>query len=107
MSRREEIVALPEAVDVRNAADVTAELTVAVSRSPVVIVDMTATMFCDCAGARAILRAHERAADGGTEVYLVATATLIRRLFGLLGADRLVQLYPSIEAARGAIPQAS
>jgi anti-sigma B factor antagonist len=107
MSRREEIVALPEEIDIRNAADVAAELTLAVSRSSAVIIDMTATMFCDCAGARIILRAHKRAADSGTELYLVATATLVRRMLDLMGVDRLLHLYPSVEAARGTIRRAS
>jgi anti-anti-sigma factor len=107
VSRREEIVALPEEVDIRNAADVTAELTRAVSRSSVVIIDMTATMFCDCAGARAVLRVHKRATGTGTELYLVAPATLVRRMFGLMGIDRLLHMYHSVEAARGTIAQAS
>jgi anti-sigma B factor antagonist len=107
MPGREEIVALPREVDIRNAADVTAELMLAVSRSSVVIIDMTVTMFCDCAGARAVLRAHKRATDSGTELYLVASATLVRRMFGLMGVDRLLHVYPSVEAARGTIRQAS
>jgi anti-sigma B factor antagonist len=106
VSRREQIIVLPEEVDIRNAADVTAELTLAASRGSVVIIDMTATRFCDCAGARAILRAHQRASDSGTELYLVATATLIRRMFDLMGVDRLLHIYPSVEAARGMMSRA-
>jgi anti-sigma B factor antagonist len=107
VSRREEIVALPEEIDIRNATDVAAELIMAVSRSSVVIIDMAATTFCDCAGARAILRAHKRATDSGTELYLVVTASLVRRMLGLLGVDRLLHMYPSAEAARGTISKAS
>jgi anti-anti-sigma regulatory factor len=43
----------PEQVDIRNAADVAEELILAVSRSSMVIIDMSAATFCDCAGARA------------------------------------------------------
>jgi anti-sigma B factor antagonist len=107
MAWRESVVALPEEVDLRNAADVAEELTRAVSRSSIVIIDMTATMFCDCAGARAILRAHKRATDSGAELRLAVTATLVRRIFGLMGVDRLLYIYPSVEAARGATPKAS
>ena len=32
----------------------------AVRRNPAVIIDMTATTFCDCAGARAIVQVHFR-----------------------------------------------
>jgi anti-sigma B factor antagonist len=106
VSGRQEIVALPAEVDIRNAVDIAAELTMAVSRSSVVIIDLTATRFCDCAGARTILRAHKRASDSGTELYLVVTATLVRRMLGLMGIDRLLHVYPSVEAARGTIPKA-
>ena len=107
MARREKVVALPEEVDIRNAAGVAEELTLAVSRSSVVIIDMSATMFCDCAGARAIVRAHKRAADSGAELRLVVTAKLVRRMFGLIGVDHLLDIYPSVEAARGGAPNGS
>ena len=107
MARREKVVVLPEEVDIRNAAGVAEELTLAVSRSSVVIIDMSATMFCDCAGARAIVRAHKRAADSGAELRLVVTAKLVRRMFGLIGVDHLLDIYPSVEAARGGAPNGS
>jgi anti-sigma B factor antagonist len=106
MAQREKIVALPEQVDIRNAADVAEELILAVSRSSMVIIDMSATTFCDCAGARAAVRGHKRATDSGAEVRLVVTATLVRRILGLVGVDRLLAIYPSVEAARGAEPGA-
>jgi anti-sigma B factor antagonist len=107
MARREKVVALPEEVDIRNAAGVAEELTVAVSHGSVVIIDMTATMFCDCAGARAIVRAHTRAADSGAELRLVVTASLVRRILGLIGVDYVLDIYPSVEAARAAMPKGS
>ena len=74
LARREIVVALPESIDICNAARVTEELTSAVSRGSVVIINMSASTFCDCAGAHAIVRAHKRAADNGAEVRLVVTA---------------------------------
>ena len=93
------VVALPEQVDLSNAAGVTEELTMAVSRNAAVIIDMSATRFCDCAGARAIVRAYKRATDSGAELRLVVTAALVRRIFGLMGVDRLLDIYPSVTAA--------
>jgi hypothetical protein len=58
LARRTVIVALPEQIDVTNAASVAEQLTSAVSCHPAVLIDMTATRFCDCAGARAIMRAY-------------------------------------------------
>jgi len=101
--RRAVVVALPEEIDLTNAAGVAEQLTLA-DHHPIVIIDMSATRFCDCAGARAIVLAHKRAAEGGAELRLVVTAEPVRRIFGLLGVDRLLDLYPSVEAAHGAMP---
>ena len=106
LTRREVIVPLPEEIDIGNAAGVANELTSAVSRNPVVIIDMSATRFCDCAGVRAIARARKRATSGGAELRLVVTAAPVRRIFGLIGVDRLLDLYPSVAAAHSAVPAA-
>jgi anti-anti-sigma factor len=100
LARRAVVVALPEEIDVCNAAGAAEELTAAVSRHTAVIIDMSATRFCDCAGARAIVRAHQRATGSGAELRLVVTAAPVRRIFGLMGADRLLDIYPSVEEAR-------
>src|SRR4051812_6365354 len=89
LTPREVIVRLPEEIDIGNAAGVAEELTSAVSRNPVVIIDMSATRFCDCAGVRAIARVHKRATGGGAELRSVVTAASVRRVFGLIGVDRL------------------
>jgi len=104
LTRREVIVSFPEEIDIGNAAGVADELTSAVSCNRVVIIDMSATRFCDCAGVRAIVRAHKHATGSGAELRLVATAAPVRRIFGLIGVDRLLDLYPSVEAAYGAMP---
>jgi anti-sigma B factor antagonist len=104
VARHEMIVGLPEEIDIRNAASVAEQLISAVSSSSVVIADMTATIFCDCAGARAIVRAYDRAADSGAELRVAITAPLVRRIFGLIGVDNLVDIYPSVAAARGGRP---
>ena len=104
LTQREVIVPLPEEIDISNAAGVADELTSAASCNRVVIIDMSATRFCDCAGVRAIVRAHKHAAGSGAELRLVVTAAPVRRIFDLIGVDRLLDLYPSVEAACGAMP---
>jgi anti-sigma B factor antagonist len=98
--RREVVVSLPVEIDMCNAGRVAEELTRAVSHHSVVIIDMTATTFCDGAGARAILRAYKRATDSGGELRLVVATAPVRRIFGLLGIDRVLDVYPSLKAAR-------
>jgi len=73
LTQREVIVPLPEEIDIGNAAGVADELTSAASRNPVVIIDMSATKFCDCAGVRAIARAHKHATGSGAELRLVVS----------------------------------
>jgi anti-anti-sigma factor len=104
LTQREVIVSLPEEIDIGNAAGVADELTSAASCNRVVIIDMSATRFCDCAGVRAIVRAHKRATGSGAELRLVVTAAPVRRIFDLIGVDRLLDFYPSVEAACGAMP---
>ena len=101
LARRPVVVALPAEIDLSNAAGVAEQLTSAVSGHPAVLIDMTATRFCDCAGARAIMRACTRATDSGAEVRLVVTTEPVRRIFSLIGVDRLLEVYPSVEAACG------
>ena len=106
-SRRETVVVLPEEIDLINATRVAEQLTLTVSHGSMTIADMTATTFCDCAGARAIVQAHKRAVDTGAELRLVVAAEPVsvaaepvRRILVLLRIDRLLDTYPSVAAAR-------
>ena len=65
----------------------------------VLIADMTGTASCDHAGVEAIARAYQRAAIGGTRVRLAVTAPGVRRVLAIEGLDRMVPIYPSLEAA--------
>jgi anti-anti-sigma factor len=65
----------------------------------VLIADMTGTASCDHAGADAIARACQRAGISGTQVRLVATALGVRRVLSIEGLDRMVPIYPTLEAA--------
>ena len=106
LARHAVVVALPEDIDITNAAGVAEELTAAVSRNDTVIIDMSATRFCDSAGVHAIVVAHQCATDSGAELRLVVTAEPVRRIFGLLGVDQVLDLYPSVAAAHSAMPAA-
>ena len=51
VARRGTVVVLPEDIDLINATRIAEQLTLAVSHVSTTIIDMTATTFCDCAGA--------------------------------------------------------
>ena len=99
-ARRDTVVVLPEEIDLINAARVGEQLTLTVSNGSTTIADMTATTFCDCAGARAIVGAHRCATDSGAELCLVVAEEPVRRVLGLLRIDHLLATYPSVAAAR-------
>ena len=100
---RQAVIALPEYVDVSNAGPIREELLWAINRgAKALIADLTATISCDHAGADALVRAHQRAILSGTELRIVVTAPIVRRMLSLNGLDRLVPIYPSLAAATAA-----
>ena len=59
--------------------------------------DMTATEFCDSAGVRALVRAHERAAAVGSELRLALGDSPVVRIIQLIGLGQIVPLYRDVE----------
>jgi anti-anti-sigma factor len=100
---RQAVIALPEHIDVSNAGQIREELLSVINRgAKALIADLTATVSCDHAGADALVRAYQRAVISGTELRLVVTAQIVRGMLSLNGLDRLVSIYPSLEAATAA-----
>jgi anti-anti-sigma factor len=99
------IVAFPGQVDVSNVDQLRDRLLSVINRGAnVVVADMTGTLSCDHAAMDAIARAWQRAAVSGAQLRLVVTAPVIRRVLGIEGLDRVVSIYPSLEAAAAAGP---
>lgn len=97
------IVALPERIDASNAGPIREELLSVINRGAEgLIADLTGTISCDHAGADALARVHHRAVVSGTELRLVVTAQIVRRMLSRNGLDRMVSIYPSLEAATAA-----
>ncbi|HSZ46273.1 MAG TPA: STAS domain-containing protein [Streptosporangiaceae bacterium] len=95
-----EIVTLPDEIDITNAQSVGDELRAAFGQGVLaVIADMTRTQFCDSSGIRHLLLANDRAAEMNAEFRLVVQAPAVLRAFRLLGIDRLLAVYPSLQAA--------
>jgi anti-sigma B factor antagonist len=100
---RQAVVALPEHIDVSNASQIREELLWLINRgAAALIADMTATLSCDHSGADAVMRAYQRALASGTQLRLVVTAPIVRRVLAINGLDRLVPVYPCLEAATAA-----
>jgi anti-anti-sigma factor len=97
------VVTLLDHIDVSNAGQIREELLSLINRGAAeLVVDMTATLSCDHAGADAVARAYQRAAAAGTQLRLVVAAPIVRRVLSINGLDRLIPVYPSLEAATAA-----
>ena len=97
-SGRHAVVTMPAEIDMTNASDVSDLLAAVAGESPQVITaDMTATEFCDSAGVRALVRAHERAAAVGSELRLALGDSPAVRIIQLIGLDQIVPLYRDVE----------
>jgi anti-sigma B factor antagonist len=99
------VVALPAEIDADNADKISHELLATIGLgAAVVVIDMSATTFCDSAGIQAIITAYRHAAANGTQLRLVATTVL--RILTLVGADQIVSIYPTLDAALAGTPSA-
>ena len=100
---RQAVMTLPENIDRSNADRVREQLLLVINRGAVVLIaDLAVTVSCDYSGTDALARANQRAVASGTELRIVVTADVVRRLLSLSGLDRLVSVYPTLDAALAA-----
>jgi anti-sigma B factor antagonist len=99
------VVRLPAEIDMTNAERVGEQL-----RSPfalgaaIVIADLTSTVFCDSAGARQFVLAHNYADACDAQIRFVIPNHNMLRVLTLTGLDQLLSIYPSLDAAVSAGP---
>ena len=94
------VVIAPEEIDITNAAALRAALLHAAARpGPALVVDMTRTRFCDCAGLHALIGAHKRAQAEGRHLRLAVTGAQPRRILALTALDRLIPVCTSLDQA--------
>ncbi len=99
------MVRVPAEIDLTNADAVREALLAALNQAArALIVDMTDTTFCDSAGITALVRAARRAAATGAAIRLAVSAPPVLRVFTLVGIDRLIEIHPSVDAARASLP---
>ena len=96
-SGRHAIVTMPAEIDLINATGLGHQLSAAASLSPeVTTIDMSATTFCDSAGIRVLVRAHEHAAASGAELRIAIGASPVRRILQLTGVDQVLPVYQDV-----------
>jgi anti-anti-sigma factor len=94
------VVTAPEEIDITNAEALRAALlTAAASGHRTLVVDMTPTRFCDCAGLHNLIAAHKRAEAESREVLLVIPHTAVLRVFVITAMDRVIPTFTSLAQA--------
>ena len=99
------IITLPAEIDINNAGQVSNDLFWVLDQgSALLVVDMTGTTFCASAGVHALLAARKQAAAISVMLRLAACGYALRRVLELTGADQLIDIYPSLDAALAGTP---
>jgi anti-sigma B factor antagonist len=103
------VVTMPAEIDLTNADEVRHTLRAAASHgATVLIIDMSATTFCDSAGVQAIIDVHNlidaRNQTAATRTRLLLVASAVGRIITLTGIDQLMPVYSSLEAALASPP---
>jgi len=103
-----EIIKFPAEVDISNCEHVTNALRAAIQPGvPVVIADLSRTRFCDGAGIRCLLAAHDHAVACGVELRAVISSPAVWRLLVLLGGDTKLRVYPDMKSGLSGAPGAA
>lgn len=102
------VITTPAEIDINTADELQAVLSDWRTRGhATVVVDMTGTRFCDSAGLTELVRAHRRAvADGGGLRLVISADEAILRIFTLVGVDRVIPRFTSLEQALARAPAA-
>jgi anti-sigma B factor antagonist len=102
---RTAVVRLPAEIDLTIADHMREALLSVLNKGALgLVVDMSATTFCDSAGITALVRASRRADATGATMRVAASGTPVLRVFSLVGIDRLIDIYPTVDAARASLP---
>ena len=99
------VVTLPAEIDFANASALSAQLTAVLCPGvSAVIADMTATRFCDSAGIRMLILASEYAVAHDSELRLLAPDQAVVRTMTIMGVDKLLSTYPTLDQAVASDP---
>ena len=96
------VVTPPAEVDHGNSEKLREALSSALAGHAVVVVDMTANIFCDSSGLHALLMAQR--SRPGSELRVAVDHTHVRRVFKLTGMQRVVRLFNTVQEAVAAEP---
>ena len=103
------VVTAPAEIDTSNAGELRAILFEWQSRGhATVVVDLTVTVFCDSAGLRELVWAHQRAvADGGGLRLVIPAGGAVARIFTVTGLEGIIPRFATVGQALAQVPAAA
>jgi anti-sigma B factor antagonist len=105
MLRGVPVVTAPAEIDMASAEALRAALAETAARGhATIVVDLSATRFCDSAGLHALIRAHRTAVAEGGELRLVIGSRGVLRIFAITGVDRVMPRFADQAAAVAPLP---
>ncbi|HEY2128492.1 MAG TPA: STAS domain-containing protein [Streptosporangiaceae bacterium] len=105
MLRGVPVIRAPGEIDVASAEPLRAVLAETAARGhATIVVDLSATRFCDSAGLHVLIRAHRMAVAEGGEVRLVMGSPGMLRIFAITGVDRVMPRFADRAAAVTPLP---
>jgi anti-sigma B factor antagonist len=94
------MVPMPAEIDIGNADRVRDLLLSVLDEGPaMLVVDMSATSFCDSGGVKALVGVYQRALADQAALRIVIAAPVVQRVLAITGVDRLLDIYPTVAAA--------
>ena len=105
MLRGVPVITAPAEIDVASAELLRAALADTAARGhATIVVDLSATRFCDSAGLHALIRAHRAAMAEGGGLRLVIGSPGVLRIFAITGVDRVLPRFADRAAAVAPLP---
>jgi anti-sigma B factor antagonist len=94
------VVSAPAEIDISNAGGLREAMRSCLDGGyTTLVVDMSDTTFCDSAGVEQLVQAHRQAMAEGGEVRLVIGAVPVMRLLAIVGVDRVMPIFTSLDEA--------
>ena len=100
------VITAPAEIDITSAGQLQAILDEWHARGhTTVVMDLTGTQFCDAAGLRVLVRAHQRAVPEGGELRLAIPADgPVAQIFTVTGLDGVIPRFASLDQALAQAP---
>ena len=86
-------------VDLANASDLRAHLKAVARNDNNLIVDMSELRYIDSSGIRTLIEAHHTFKQTRRKMVLAAVTPSVQKIFSIVGMDRIMPVFVSIEAA--------